>query len=84
MGAFTSSFRCLSFVSVFYSPFYFANANLARVMWTHFWSGLVPYAGRAMYLMSTSITLLFCLCTFLRLVAFFASISAFLLPGMPM
>lgn len=83
VGAFTSSLRCLPFVSVSHSRLHSANANLARVVRTHFRSGLVPCAGRAVYLVSTSTTLLFRLRIFLRPVAFFASMSAFSLPGMP-
>ena len=83
MGAFTSSLRCLPFVLVSHSRFPSANADLARVVRMHFWSGLVPCAGRAVYLVSTSTTLLFRMRIFLRPVAFFASMSAFSFPGMP-
>ena len=84
MGAFTRSLRCLPFVSISHSCFHSANADLARVVRMHFWSGLVPCAGRAVYLVSNSITLLFRLRTFFRPGAFIASTSPFSLPGMPM
>ena len=83
MGAFTSSLRSLFFVSISHSCFHSTNANLTRVARMHFWSGFVPCAGRAVYLVSTSITLLFYLRIFFKPVTFFASMSAFLFLGMP-
>ena len=82
VDAFTSSFRYFPSVLVSYSCLHSANANLARVMQTQFWSNLVPCASRVSYFATTSTTLLFRLHTFLSLVAFFASISAFSLSGM--